>query len=300
MIHKRFLTPSMVLVILCSMFLFVTTVFAQESSLDDKEQSSVEDKYELDTSHTFLRQGLYGENVKELQIKLRKLEYLDFWKYRLDGVFGDGTKQALIKFQKDNHLKPDGIYGPQTKSVLERKIAEAQNNELTYALSSGGTSEEVHQKGTIILSFFSQFILKALKEGRISEEVAEKLSLAIADKIPTGVEGKTFADEVKQLKIDSVNSAVISLMNRLHTEMELDVIPQSGLYQNTENISDKIQAIMETIEKITKSPVEITSDGWSYVAEVMISDTSYYCVDHLGFSGEVSQRHASPDLKCNQ
>lgn len=36
----------------------------------------------------------------------------------IDGIFGDITKNAVIKFQKDHNLIPDGIVGSQTWSAL--------------------------------------------------------------------------------------------------------------------------------------------------------------------------------------
>ncbi len=37
-----------------------------------------------------------------------------------DGVFGAGTKRALVRFQKAHHLTPDGLAGPQTVAALRR------------------------------------------------------------------------------------------------------------------------------------------------------------------------------------
>lgn len=37
-----------------------------------------------------------------------------------DGVFGAGTKRALVRFQKAHHLTPDGLAGTQTVAALRR------------------------------------------------------------------------------------------------------------------------------------------------------------------------------------
>lgn len=37
-----------------------------------------------------------------------------------DGVFGAGTKRALVRFQKSHHLTADGLAGPQTVAALRR------------------------------------------------------------------------------------------------------------------------------------------------------------------------------------
>jgi hypothetical protein len=70
-----------------------------------------------------LKQKMTGEDVKNLQIYLNTYGY----PIAITGVgsirhetnyFGLKTKQALMKFQKANNLKPDGIVGPLTKSKL--------------------------------------------------------------------------------------------------------------------------------------------------------------------------------------
>lgn len=62
-----------------------------------------------------LRVGSNGEEVKTLQTKLKRWGY---YTGSIDGVFGSGTKKAVIAFQKKNGLTPDGIVGPATLKAL--------------------------------------------------------------------------------------------------------------------------------------------------------------------------------------
>lgn len=62
-----------------------------------------------------LRVGSSGEEVKTLQTKLKRWGY---YTGSIDGVFGSGTKKAVITFQKKNGLTPDGIVGPATLKAL--------------------------------------------------------------------------------------------------------------------------------------------------------------------------------------
>ena len=62
-----------------------------------------------------LRVGSSGEEVKTLQTKLKRWGY---YTGSIDGVFGSGTKKAVIAFQKKNGLAPDGIVGPATLKAL--------------------------------------------------------------------------------------------------------------------------------------------------------------------------------------
>ena len=65
-----------------------------------------------------LRRGDKGEYVTLMQTKLIQLGY-DLAPWGADGKFGAKTEEALIKFQKDSGLEPDGICGKKTWEALE-------------------------------------------------------------------------------------------------------------------------------------------------------------------------------------
>jgi len=52
-----------------------------------------------------------SKEVKQLQTLLKTLGY---YSGRIDGVFGTGTEKAVIQYQKDNGLTPDGKVGKAT------------------------------------------------------------------------------------------------------------------------------------------------------------------------------------------
>ena len=62
-----------------------------------------------------LKYGSTGPNVQLLQLALNRAQnaLLD-----TDGVFGERTRNALIRFQAENGLSADGIAGPQTQAAL--------------------------------------------------------------------------------------------------------------------------------------------------------------------------------------
>jgi peptidoglycan hydrolase-like protein with peptidoglycan-binding domain len=60
-----------------------------------------------------LKEGTKGERVKELQ-RLLNLS-------KVDGLYGQVTRQAVIAFQQKNGLKPDGVVGVKTWQVLVNK-----------------------------------------------------------------------------------------------------------------------------------------------------------------------------------
>ena len=73
----------------------------------------------LDTETTanaaVLRQGAKGGEVKEVQ---RRLKQWGYYNGSVDGVFGSGTRAAVIKFQKKNGLTADGVVGSATYKAL--------------------------------------------------------------------------------------------------------------------------------------------------------------------------------------
>lgn len=62
-----------------------------------------------------LRLGDRGSDVTFIQNRLRQLRYLN---QSADGVFDRTTQEAVIRFQRDYQLNPDGIVGPATESAL--------------------------------------------------------------------------------------------------------------------------------------------------------------------------------------
>ena len=64
-----------------------------------------------------LKQGMTGESVYLLQIKLQEF---GFYSGELDANFGLDTLSAVIKFQQDCNLVADGIVGEKTFSYLHQ------------------------------------------------------------------------------------------------------------------------------------------------------------------------------------
>ena len=62
-----------------------------------------------------LKQGSSGQEVREVQ---RRLKLWGYYKGSVDGVFGAGTRNAVVAFQKKNGLKADGVVGKSTYKAL--------------------------------------------------------------------------------------------------------------------------------------------------------------------------------------
>lgn len=64
-----------------------------------------------------LYKGCRGSDVKELQRLLFALNY----RLLITGYFGDQTETAVIKFQKDNELEPNGKVDAETLRAIQDK-----------------------------------------------------------------------------------------------------------------------------------------------------------------------------------
>lgn len=58
---------------------------------------------------------MYGSDIKKVQSKLNSLGYNAG---KVDGYYGNNTKNAVIRFQKAKKISADGIVGPQTWNKL--------------------------------------------------------------------------------------------------------------------------------------------------------------------------------------
>lgn len=74
-----------------------------------------------------LKNGMEGEDVRELQSYLIQLDY-DCGKWGADGDFGDATEMAVEKFQKNNKLDVDGEFGPKSLAVLQTLLKEEETS----------------------------------------------------------------------------------------------------------------------------------------------------------------------------
>lgn len=66
------------------------------------------------------RQGSTGAQVRTIQDKLKRWGY---YSGEVDGIFGSGTRKAVVAFQKKNGLTADGIVGPNTLRALGMPVS---------------------------------------------------------------------------------------------------------------------------------------------------------------------------------
>lgn len=81
-----------------------------------------------------LRRGSQGSDVAEVQARLSELGYIPG---PIDGIFGAKTEAAVIRFQRDRGLTPDGIVGPLTYNALFQPSP--QPDYILYTVKAGDT-----------------------------------------------------------------------------------------------------------------------------------------------------------------
>ena len=104
----------------------------------------------------------YGSSGEEVILIQQKLSDLCYYSGDIDGIFGNGTKTAVIKFQKDNNLSADGIVGSKTLEALKitgsnatSKFTESEINLLARIISAESRGEPYEGQvavGAVILN----------------------------------------------------------------------------------------------------------------------------------------------------
>ena len=86
---------------------------------------------EGNTVEALSRYGSRGDEVKEIQTKLKRWGY---YNGAIDGIYGNQTLAAVKYFQTKNGLSADGIAGPKTLAAMGISSSTGNSN------SSGNTS----------------------------------------------------------------------------------------------------------------------------------------------------------------
>lgn len=104
-----------------------------------------------------LKIGDKGSEVKTLQLLLEQKGF----KLITDGIFGQGTEDAVEDFQEKNHLTIDGIVGKGTWSVLLKTEETVDRiNDTKYVLTTAGYEPEPFAKKAIVLHHTNGWTVK--------------------------------------------------------------------------------------------------------------------------------------------
>ncbi|WOB50853.1 peptidoglycan DD-metalloendopeptidase family protein [Xanthomonas hydrangeae] len=133
-----------------------------------------------------LRQGDHNPDVGKMQQDLNRLGVRDAQGNRLaeDSRFGDNTREAVIAFQKQHGLQPDGVVGPNTQAALSALPAQAQ--------TQAGQTQQAAPKGP------------SLNDASHPDHA---LHTAIRSRLPSMISNETAAHVTLQAKQNGIDSA---------------------------------------------------------------------------------------------
>lgn len=112
------------------------TLELSSSYFNEKSANNVSMLVESKAAARTLKVGSKGDDVKRLQ---ENLNTLGFNTGKPDGIFGNGTKNAVIAFQKSKGLTADGIVGAGTQNAITRALNEkSQKDNVNLKVGSRG------------------------------------------------------------------------------------------------------------------------------------------------------------------
>ncbi len=114
----------------------------------------------------------YGQ-VWNLQ---HRLQQLGFYKAKIDGVFGQQTKNAVVQFQRKHGLKVDGIAGHQTFSTIYHTTFSKDEIQMMAQMVHGEARGEPY-KGKVAVA---SVILNRVDSSKFPNEVEDVLFESLA------------------------------------------------------------------------------------------------------------------------
>ena len=102
------------------LILLSNTVFVYAATPEKTPDTGSKVQTQAVKADGMIRMGMRGEEVKTVQ---RLLANMGFYVGEIDGIFGNGTLQAVRDFQTVSNLVPDGVVGKETMNTLKRAEA---------------------------------------------------------------------------------------------------------------------------------------------------------------------------------
>ncbi|MGV2620146.1 UNVERIFIED_CONTAM: N-acetylmuramoyl-L-alanine amidase [Halobacillus marinus] len=136
----------------------------------------------------YLSLGDTGEAVRVLQRNLLKLGY-SMGGYGADGSFGPATETAVKAFQRDQGLRVDGYYGPNTKRAMEEALKKMEDDEMEEVAVVINSFADFPAVETLAIRENAMIALRRTAERR---QVAKKIIVAGGG--TAGLKGSNFVD----------------------------------------------------------------------------------------------------------
>lgn len=103
----------------------------------------------INTTHQTLSVGKRGSAVTSLQTRLKELGYFN---HTIDGDYGTLTKNAVMSYQRANHLTADGVAGPATLAKLFSANSTASSSTSSVSTISSAVTSSIRSVQTRLKS----------------------------------------------------------------------------------------------------------------------------------------------------
>lgn len=235
-----------------------------------------------DYMNIFMQEGSLGPEVELLQSILKKLQ---FYSGKIDGIFNLATKEALIRFQKNYGVKPDGIVGKNTMARLKPYI----NGYTYYVIRPGDTLYKIAMQFNTNVNF----ILFANNNINPNElQIGQVIIVPFGEVVKTDI---SYTYSFMQSNLNALRtiypflqfgSIGNSVLNRQITYVKIGNGSKQVLYNSSIHANEWITAVltMKFIERFSKSYV-LDTNIFGYRARDLFEDCSLYIIPMMNPDG---------------
>ena len=153
-----------------------------------------------DSSERILKLGCKGDDVKKLQEDLIRMGY-DVGPDKADGDYGDNTKKAVMKFQREHKLDPvDGEVGDDTRKVLNEILGKSESTEVPKEETPAATPEPAEPDMSIPRKNLQVRTIKMEDEGpdvKLAQAALQCWGYTI---VVTGIFGKEMDEKIRHFQ----------------------------------------------------------------------------------------------------
>jgi hypothetical protein len=144
--------------------------FAQTTTVTQERDVLLPSSESVSVPETDLQLGHKNVSVKRLKEALKALGYFPS-DFKPNKYFGRKTREALIKFQKDNNLPASGFFGPLTRQALKRLLLAEAAEATTTKIDLNCMKTAVEKRENSLISAYTTYTdkVKTARETRKSD-----------------------------------------------------------------------------------------------------------------------------------